>query len=498
MSDCHGMIENMFDSDETATALVVRIRAAARAESQAAAQRLVSIGELFALRMVRAEETADWAVDAEAAVCAEVSAALSISSGLAASHLRYARALREQLPQVGRAFVAGDLDEDTFRACVFRTGLIDDDEVLADVDRHLAVVAPRWGSMNRSQLSTRIDTIVARRDLDAVRRRQDRVAGREVYVGDVDNGLAEINATVYASDGHAVAERLTALANTVCGADPRSLAQRRADAFGAMAASTDRLRCRCGSPDCPGGGRTASAVVIHVIAEAATVTGTASATGLGPGPAAMLGYEGLIPAELVADLATSARVRPLTHPADAAPEAGYVPSAALADFVRSRDLTCRFPGCAVPANGCDVDHTIAHREGGPTHAGNLSCKCRTHHLLKTFWGWRDEQLPDGTLIWTSPSGDRYVTTPGSALIFPSLCAPTPAPLRMAPPAGRRGDRTAMMPRRHRTRAQQCTADITAERRHNHRKRTTPTTPVVPDECLEYQDTLPQDPDPPPF
>jgi hypothetical protein len=27
-------------------------------------------------------------------------------------------------------------------------------------------------------------------------------------------------------------------------------------------------------------------------------------------------------------------------------------------------------------------------------------------LLKTFWGWRDRQLPDGTVIWTLP--DRVV------------------------------------------------------------------------------------------
>jgi hypothetical protein len=33
---------------------------------------------------------------------------------------------------------------------------------------------------------------------------------------------------------------------------------------------------------------------------------------------------------------------------------------------------------------------------------------RCHHLLKTFWGgpdgWRDEQHPDGTITWTTPSG----------------------------------------------------------------------------------------------
>jgi hypothetical protein len=47
-------------------------------------------------------------------------------------------------------------------------------------------------------------------------------------------------------------------------------------------------------------------------------------------------------------------------------------------------------------------------------------------LIKTFWGWHDHQLPDAAIIWTSPSGQTYVTTPGSALLFPNLCTPTAA------------------------------------------------------------------------
>src|SRR5689334_25397999 len=36
----------------------------------------------------------------------------------------------------------------------------------------------------------------------------------------------------------------------------------------------------------------------------------------------------------------------------------------------------------------------------------------------------DTRPADGTLIWCSPSRHTYVTTPGSALLFPSLCEPT--------------------------------------------------------------------------
>jgi hypothetical protein len=47
---------------------------------------------------------------------------------------------------------------------------------------------------------------------------------------------------------------------------------------------------------------------------------------------------------------------------------------------------------------------------GPDGRGALNVfhRVRCHHLLKTFWaganGWRDEQLRDGTVIWTAPTG----------------------------------------------------------------------------------------------
>uniref|UniRef100_UPI003B3B0874 hypothetical protein n=1 Tax=Mycolicibacter arupensis TaxID=342002 RepID=UPI003B3B0874 len=78
---------------------------------------------------------------------------------------------------------------------------------------------------------------------------------------------------------------------------------------------------------------------------------------------------------------------------------------------------------------------------------------------------------DSTLILTSPSGQTYVTTPGSALLFPRLCVPTgdlPAPQPGAD--DRRGDRTTMMPRRRRTRAQQRATRTATERNQNHKAR----------------------------
>src|SRR5271157_4961107 len=446
------LVERHYPSKTTeSAALVEQICAAWRGENRAAAEQLAAIGELFSYRLSRCSENEDWAIDTMEEVAAEVAAGLRISQGLAASRVRYARALRERLPGVGEVFKAGDIDYRMFQTLVFRTDLIVDPEVLAAVDAQLAATVARWPSMTQGRLAGQVDKIVARADVDAVRRRRQRQADRAVWIGEVHDGLAELSGSLLGPDAHALDRRLDGLAATVCAHDPRSREQRRADALGALAAGADRLGCRCGRPDCAAGTRPpASPVVIHVIAEQATLDGTGSA------PASQLSADGLISPELVAELAASAKLVALIHPGDAPPEQGYVPSKALADFVRCRDLTCRWPGCDQPAVGCDVDHTIPYAQGGPTHASNLKCYCRTHHLVKTFCGWAEQQLPDGTLILKSPAGHTYVTTPGSALLFPSLCYAVggmPAPEIDAPVDDYCAPRTAMMPKRRRTRAQ---------------------------------------------
>nr|WP_244268784.1 HNH endonuclease signature motif containing protein [Mycobacterium parascrofulaceum] len=467
-------------------ALLERIAASTRAENRAAAAQLLAIGELFACRLSRFGETEEWAIDTMAAVAAEVGAELRISQALAASRVRYARALRERLPKVGQVFAAGDIDFRFVATIVYRTDLIEDREVLARVDAQLAATVARWPSMTRSRLAGQIDKIVARADTDALRQHRQRQSDREVVLGEVVGGMSRIEGTLFTPDAHALDKRLDALAATVCAGDPRTREQRRADALGALAAGADRLGCRCGRTDCAAGTRrVTSPVVIHVIAEHATVGGAGAA------PGSLVGADGLITPELVAELATSAKLVPLVHPGCAPPEQGYTPSKALADFVRCRDLTCRWPGCDVPAIGCDIDHTIPHAAGGPTHAGNLKCYCRTHHLIKSFCGWAEKQLADGTLILTSPAGRTYVTTPGSALLFPSLCYAVggmPTPEADPPPQDYCAERTAMMPKRRRTRAQDRAARAATERRHNRDARLARHAGPAP----------PGDDDPPPF
>ncbi|WP_328355851.1 HNH endonuclease [Mycobacterium sp. NBC_00419] len=467
--------------------LIARLCGASRAENRAGASRLRAVCELFEMRRVQRGERADWAVDTWAAVGAEVAAALRVSLAKAGSLMNYGLAML-RLPAVAAVFEAGDIDVGVFAAIVFRTELITDESAMAAVDAELAARVGRWPSMTRGRLNSEIDRVVVRHDRDAVRRVRERAQERHVSVWDKGDGTAELDGVLVSSDAAALDTRLDGLAGTVCGDDPRTVEQRRADALGALAVGMDRLACRCGNPDCPAGERPANqGVVIHVVAEQATVEGRSQAPGY------LMGTNALISAELVAELARTAKQRPLFDFTGSPAEAGYRPSQGLADFVRARDLTCRAPGCDRPATDCDLDHTIPYPLG-PTHAGNLKCLCRVHHLLKTFWGWRDEQLPDGTVIWRIPGGSTYITTPGSVFLFPTLVAPTPSRHQgghreACEPGEQRG---VMMPRRTRTRAQNRAHAITTERTRNHNDRRTRHAAILgtppPD----------NDADPPPF
>lgn len=416
------------------------------------------------MRCRESGERAEWWADAWDASAAELGAALGCSVAMGHSYLRYAMAMRERLPRVGEVFRAGGIDYRSFQTIVFRTDLIDNAQALARVDAQVAAMVSRRPSLSRGGLSAAVDRVVAFVDADAVRRAQQAASDRYVDVLDNESGMAYLSGSLLAAHGRALDRRLDELAATVCEADPRTATQRRADAVGPLVAGDGRLVCGCGRAECAAGApaRTSN-VIIHMVAERASVEGRGSA------PAVLPGVEGLIPAEVLAELATSARLVPLDMPTGAEPR--YRPSTSLADFVRCRDLTCRAPGCDRPATECDLDHTIPYADGGPTHASNLKSLCRIHHLMKTFWGWRDKQLPDGTVIWTLPDGHTYVTTPGSALLFPSLCAPTGD---IDPPAAPRpqpcGDREAMMPRRTRTRAQNRAHRVATERSHNRRMR----------------------------
>jgi hypothetical protein len=499
-----GVFEKLAVTASRATAGAA-VAAWARVENAACARRLFAIADELERQYAAdgSTEREQWCLDNWDAVAAEVAAAQNVSLGVASHQVLIADALRERLPRVAEVFATGAISYRMVAAVVTRTRLIIDAEAMANVDAELAAHISAWGPLSVTKTEAAIDHWVDLYDPAALRRTELSARGRHVDITDADTGtgLANLEGALFGCDAAALDKRLDAMAAAVCKHDPRTIDQRRSDALAALAHGGDRLTCGCGAADCEAAGTPPSAVVIHVVAEHDAVADDTGvrldgppppgpttdeltqvtltealrprADEVAPGPAAAspakLMSGGMMPAPLLAaKLADTAKIVPIVHPGDAPPEPRYIPSAVLAWFVRCRDMACRFPGCDQPADVCDIDHTIPY-PGGPTQASNLKCLCRKHHLLKTFGGWRDQQLPDGTVVWTSPRGQSYTTHPASRLLFPSLCRPTASVAKTKLPTDDTVDtaaRSLKMPRRKRTRAQNCAQAIQAERRLN--------------------------------
>ena len=471
----------MYDSD---AALVESISGCARTEAATAAKRLAAIAELATRRcgteLARSRER--WACDAWDSCAAEVAAELTISHRTASALMHQGLDLRDRFPAVGALLAQGAIPVPVATTVTWRGQLIEDPDLLARVDAEIAEAATRFGTLSEQKLNDAIDTRINKYDPDAVRRFQCAAKGLDVRFGkpDDETGTRSIYGRVKITDAELMDRRAEALARSVCPDDPRTHGERRTEAFGIIAVNGDRLPCRCGKPDCPAAGKDPRGehLVIHVItndqgdqdgpgdsdgpddgAGPTTVVPTTAVPTTALDPTVLttvLGHEGsseaatpartpmpcpstaviagggVIPAPLLAELrAMGATIQPVLNPIDLTAVPGYRPSTAQQRFVRTRDTTCCFPGCNRPAEYCDLDHTIPYGANGLTHPGNLKCLCRKHHLLKTFWigrgGWSDEQLPDGTIVWTTPAGLRKHVPPGSRVLFPDWDTTTPIP-----------------------------------------------------------------------
>jgi hypothetical protein len=521
------MFEGLTDSASRAEMADAQIDAAIAgwtdAIASASAHRMLLIAE-----KTRRNYDEDWECqeDTEAAwnsAAAEISLASRISHGRASGDMEVGLALT-RLPRIAAAFLAGQLSEFLVRRIVHRTANIQDADVLAKVESEIVERAVRWGGLSKQKLDDAIDVWVDRHDPAALRRTRARVRDRGVSVNESTEGVTEIVARLKGADAALYWRRLTVMAQGVCPNDPRTLDQRRADAHGAIGAGFFHLACECGAPNCPAAvddGR-GSHVVVHIYAENAALTASADplmdgddpehcagegsaaedekdnagnsaaedgvpitsspdaelvsstpppppaalpAAFLRPPPGVIVGFGHVPTEEIAARIRAGATPKHLIPPG-IEPQPRYRPSAALDEWVRARDLTCRFPNCDRPAAYADFDHTVPWPVG-PTHASGGKLLCRQHHVAKTFWaGWSDTQRPDGTVIWTTPTGRTYTTRPGSALLFPTVST-TSAPIDTPTPAPTSADKINTMPnRRKRNRARTIGYRIKAERALN--------------------------------
>ncbi len=253
----------------------------------------------------------------------------------------------------------------------------------------------------RRSVARAVATADARR---AEERREHGVARRRVSLRPVGDGMAELWALLPAEGAAAIMSAVTALAAETARGDERTADQRRADALVdlGVAALHDPLLPRSqGLRPC-----------IQVTVALSTLLGCdeqpGELAGYGPIPAAV--------ARRIAADPTGIWRRLVTDPLSGAlldyARSTYRPPADLADFVLARDQTCTFPGCALPAHRCDLDHQAPYDDGGRTAEPNLAAICRRHHRAKHEAGWSVHRDPHTRVSnWTSPTGHRYRSEP---------------------------------------------------------------------------------------
>jgi hypothetical protein len=274
----------------------------------------------------------------------------------------------------------------------------------------------------------------------AAKRHARAVADRRVLLSAQPDGMAFLSALIRADDAAAVMAVLRDQAREAkTPGDARTHDQRMADVF--VDLHTERLRgivpacgqaggaaghgvaagrggCACtGAARATRTRRSRGEPAVRVVVAATTLLG------LDDAPGELAGH-GPIPADLAREIAadpTGTWQRILTDPVSGAlldvGRTSYTPPAAMAEHVRVRDRTCRFPGCRQPAERCDLDHVRRYPDG-PTSRCNLCTECRHHHRLKHESDWQLDNDPDdpAVMTWTSPAGKSYTTRPRPPLV----------------------------------------------------------------------------------
>jgi hypothetical protein len=344
--------------------------------------------------IVEAMDIDDYRSAAESAA-AEISLALHLTRRATDRELSFALDLQQRLPRVWIALAEGLID-------VWRA------KTMADRTAHLSVAAARWvvervidqaPTLTSGQLRARIDRSAMEVDPGAAKERYEAaVRGRRVVAEATPNGTGNVfGLDLPPHRAAAASQHINRLARELStAAEGRTMDQLRADIF------LDLLQGKIATGD---------AGVVHLSADLDTLTALAEHPGElnGYGPVvsdiARQVAEELDDAEwrfLVTDTATG---RPL-----AAGVTKRRPTAGQRRHVETRRPTCVFPGCRMPSIDCDIDHSVAWIEGGPTTNCNLAPLCRHHHRIKHDAGWSYCAIGDSDYLWTTRLGHRYTTS----------------------------------------------------------------------------------------
>ena len=322
----------------------------------------------------------------------ELRAALRLTRRSAESELDVAIGVR-RLPRVWEALSNGDIDGRRARTILQGTSHLEP-EAARTVAGMVIDDAPR---LTTGELAARLRRLCVEADPDAAAHKyQDAVEGRRVVMEASPEGTAHLMGLDLPPERVVeISRRIDRLAKSLNRADdPRSIDQIRADIYLDLLAGAHR--------DAKGG-----IVDLQV--------GLDTLAGLSDAPGDLAGYGPVIAdiARQLAEEGTAGEWRyTVVDPAGGHPVATGTtrrrPTAAEERSVESRDRTCIFPGCRMPARQCDLDHRTPWAEQRHTCAGCLAPGCRHDHVtVRHLLGWRYQLLPNGDYLWISPLGLEY-------------------------------------------------------------------------------------------
>jgi hypothetical protein len=330
---------------------------------------------------------------------AEIGAALRISPIAAYCRQLVAEGLCGRLAMVGTALAAGDICYRQAQAIVEATAELSDEQAQAVARKVLG----RAGRQTIGELRRALRrAVLASNPTSAKKRAAKALAERGLDWWTREDGMAEMRVVTSAADIMAMVAAVDTLARHDFGSTRDGsrilIAARRADALAQLVTATG-----AGT-----GGRPAATVAVTM--------DLPTALALADHPAELAGY-GPIDAATARTLAADGCWRrmicePLTGALLDLGHTSYQPSAALARYLKLRDVRCEFPGCGQPASRSHLDHTRPYRpnhpDGGGTDRNNMGALCDHHHQLKHRTGWRLRRDPDTEeATWTSPTGHTY-------------------------------------------------------------------------------------------
>jgi hypothetical protein len=315
----------------------------------------------------------------------EIAAAMGLSVPAAANRLLEAEQMVRRLPGTISALEDGAIDMARAKATVQVTRPLSKEDA-GKVERTVLRHGPH-ASCKEYRRALRRQAMKV--DPEAAERQRKQVLeDRDVVVHKSGDSAMKIIAKLPPHQAQATYAVLNHLAHSAKtdDDDTRTLAQRRADVLRDLVLGKDMERV---------------SVKLNVTVPLTTLIG------LNRQPGELSEY-GPITAEQCRELAGNATLRRLVtdefgHLLEA--DHNSYPAADFGDLIRTRDRTCRQPGCAAPARKCDIVHTVRCKAGLATCATDCELLCKRHRLMRVRTnGWLDIQPLPGHFVIMTPSG----------------------------------------------------------------------------------------------